>query len=112
DLCVAQIHSANTCQDFVRVNRVFEIDSEIAEQSALVTAEVEMIMLSPFALCNPIASSCTGMCWDVKQGEAKPSWVTREGFAIARKLRIERRSRSRKPTAAGAATRPRSSRST
>ncbi len=71
-------------------SRVFEIDSEIAERSALVTAEVEMIVLSPFALCSPIASSCTGMCWDVKQGEAKPSWVTREGFAIARKLRIEK----------------------
>ena len=30
------------------------------------------------------------MCWDVKEGEAKPSWVTREGFAIPRKLRIEK----------------------
>jgi uncharacterized protein YecT (DUF1311 family) len=90
DLCVAQIHSANTCHDFLRVNRVFEIDSEVAEQSALVTAEVEMIVLSPFGLCSPIASGCTGMCWDVKEGEAKPSWVTREGFAIARKLRIEK----------------------
>jgi uncharacterized protein YecT (DUF1311 family) len=90
DLCVAQIHSANACHDFLRVNRVFEIDSEVAEQSALVTAEVEMIVLSPFALCSPIASSCTGMCWDLKEGEAKPSWVTREGFAIARKLRIEK----------------------
>src|SRR6266403_1103593 len=90
DLCVAQIHSANSCLDFLRVSRVFEIDREIAERSALVTAEVEMIVLSPFALCSPIASSCTGMCWDVKQGEAKPSWVTREGFAIARKLRIEK----------------------
>jgi len=89
DLCVAQIHSANTCHD-LRVNRVFEIDSEVAEQSALVTAEVEMIVLSPFGLCSPIASGCTGMCWDVKEGEAKPSWVTREGFAIARKLRIEK----------------------
>ena len=84
DLCVAQIHSANACHDFLRVNRVFEIDSEIAEQSALVTAEVEMIVLSPFALCSPIASSCTGMCW------AKPSPASREGFSVARKLRIEK----------------------
>jgi hypothetical protein len=68
DLCVAQIHSANTCNDFVRVSRVFEIDSEIAEQSALVTTEVEMIVLSPFAICSPIASSCTGMCWGEKPG--------------------------------------------
>ena len=81
---MAQIHSANTCHDFLRVSRVFEIDSEIAEQSALVTAEVEMIVLSPFALCSPIASSCTGMCW------AKPSPAIREGFSVARKLRIEK----------------------
>jgi uncharacterized protein YecT (DUF1311 family) len=90
DLCVAQIHSANACHDFLRVNRVFEIDSEIAEQSALVTAEVEMIVLSPFAVCSPIASSCTGMCWSDKPGQAKPSWVIREGFSVARKLRIEK----------------------
>ncbi len=87
---MAQIHSANTCHNFLRVSRVFEIDSEIVEQSALVTAEVEMIVLSPFALCSPIASSCTGMYWDMKQGEAKPSWITREGFSVARKLRIEK----------------------
>jgi uncharacterized protein YecT (DUF1311 family) len=90
DLCVAQIHSANACHDFLRVNRVFEIDSEIAEQSALVTAEVEMIVLAPFAVCSPIASSCTGMCWSDKPGQAKPSWVIREGFSVARKLRIEK----------------------
>ena len=84
DLCVAQIHSANTCHDFLRVSRVFEIDSEVAEHSALVTAEVEMIVLSPFALCSPIASSCTGMCW------ASPSPAIREGFSVARKLRIEK----------------------
>jgi uncharacterized protein YecT (DUF1311 family) len=84
DLCVAQIHAANACHDFLRVSRVFEIDSEVAEQNALVTAEVEMIVLSPFALCSPIASSCTGMCW------AKPSPASREGFSVARKLRIEK----------------------
>src|SRR5712692_10432875 len=90
DLCVAQIHSANTCHDFLRVSRVFEIDSEVAEQSALVTAEVEMIVLSPFALCSPVASSCTGMCWDSKEVLAKPSpQGSRDGFSVARKLRIE-----------------------
>src|SRR6476469_8952292 len=36
DLCVAQIHSTNACHDFLRVSRVFEIDSEVTEQSALV----------------------------------------------------------------------------
>ena len=69
---------------------MFEIDSEIVEQSALVTAEVEMIVLSPFAVCSPIASSCTGMCWSEKPDQAKPSWVIREGFSVARKLRIEK----------------------
>ena len=69
---------------------MFEIDSEVTEQSALVTAEIEMIVLSPFALCSPVASSCTGMCWNDKPGQAKPSWVTREGFSVARKLRIEK----------------------
>jgi uncharacterized protein YecT (DUF1311 family) len=90
DLCVAQIHSTNACHDFLRVSRVFEIDSEVTEQSALVTAEVEMIVLSPFGLCSPIASSCTGMCWDVKPGEARTPSAIREGFSVARKLRIEK----------------------
>ena len=90
DLCVAQIHSTNACHDFLRVSRVFEIDSEVAEQSALVTAEVEMIVLSPFALCSPIASSCTGMCWDEKPGQAKTASAIREGFSVARKLRVEK----------------------
>ncbi len=90
DLCVAQIHSANACEDFLRVNRVFQIDNEVAEQSALVTAEVEMIVLSPFALCSPVASSCTGMCWDSKSGQTKPVLGSRDGFSVARKLRIEK----------------------
>jgi hypothetical protein len=30
DFCVAQIHSANACEDFVSVSRVIEIDSEVA----------------------------------------------------------------------------------
>ena len=68
DACVAQIHAANNCDNFLRVSRVFQIDNEVADQSALVTAEVEMIVLSPFAVCSPIASSCTGTCWDVKLG--------------------------------------------
>ena len=38
----------------------------------------------------PIASSCTGMCWSEKPGQEKPSWVIREGFSVARKLRIEK----------------------
>ena len=38
DLCAAQIHSANSCENFLGVNRVFQIDNEVAEQSALVTS--------------------------------------------------------------------------
>jgi hypothetical protein len=38
----------------------------------------------------PIASSCTGMCWDVKPGQAKTSPASREGFSVAGKLRIEK----------------------
>jgi uncharacterized protein YecT (DUF1311 family) len=90
DLCVAQIHSANSCENFLGVNRVFQIDNEIAEQSALVTAEIEMIVLAPFAVCSPIASSCTGMCWELRSGGAKPPPGMRDGFAVARKLRIEK----------------------
>src|SRR3981081_3797789 len=88
DLCVAQIHSANTCHHFLRVSRVFEIDSEVAEQSALVTAAVEMIVLSPFAVCSPIASGCTGMCWDSKSGERNRCREAAMAFRL-RRLRIE-----------------------
>jgi uncharacterized protein YecT (DUF1311 family) len=94
DLCVAQIHSANACDDFVSVNRVFQIDDEVSDKEALITAEVEMIVLSPFAVCSPVASSCTGTCWDAKSGKAKsspgPSPGTRDSFAVAHRLRVEK----------------------
>jgi uncharacterized protein YecT (DUF1311 family) len=90
DACVAQIHAANACDDFLRVSRVFPIDNEVADQSALVTAEVEMIVLSPFAVCSPIASSCTGTCWDVKSGKPNPSPGSRDSLAVSRKLRVEK----------------------
>jgi uncharacterized protein len=90
DLCVAQIHSANSCQDFLRVNRVIEIDSEMAAQEAQVIAEIEMVVLSPFAVCSPIASSCTGTCWDPKSGKANPSPASRESFSVTHRLRIEK----------------------
>ena len=54
-------------------SRVFEVNSQVAEQSALVSAEVEMIVLSPFAACSSIASSCTGTCWDIREGKASKS---------------------------------------
>jgi hypothetical protein len=93
DLCVAQIHSANACDDFVSVNRVFQIDDEVADKEALITAEVEMIVLSPFAVCSPVASSCTGTCWDPRSGKAKsspPSPGSRDSFSVAHKLRVEK----------------------
>jgi uncharacterized protein YecT (DUF1311 family) len=88
DLCVAQIHSANACNDFVTVGRVFQIDNEVADKSALVTAEVEMIVLTQFAVCSPVASSCTGACWDPKTGKPKPPPGTRESITVSRRLRI------------------------
>jgi uncharacterized protein YecT (DUF1311 family) len=93
DLCVAQIHTANGCDDFLSVSRVFQIDDEVSEKDALVTAEVEMIVLSPFAVCSPIASSCTGMCWDPKPGNAKPlpgSRDSRNSIAVSHRLRVEK----------------------
>lgn len=90
DLCVAQIHAANACQDFLTVSHVFQIDNEVAERDALVTAEVEMIVLSPFAVCSPIASSCTGACWDLESGKTKPPPGSRESLSVAHRLRIEK----------------------
>jgi uncharacterized protein YecT (DUF1311 family) len=90
DLCVAQIHLANACDDFLFVSRVFQIDDEVAGKDALITAEVEMVVLSPFAACSPIASSCTGTCWDLKSGKAKPSPGSRENVSVAYRLRVEK----------------------
>jgi uncharacterized protein YecT (DUF1311 family) len=92
DLCVAQIHAANTCDDFLRVSRVFEVNNQVADQSAQVTAEVEMIVLSPFAACSLIASSCTGTCWDVREGKPAQSspLSNRDSFPVSRRIRIEK----------------------
>jgi uncharacterized protein YecT (DUF1311 family) len=90
DFCVAQIHSANACDNFLSVTRVFEIDSEVAEQSALITAEVEMVVLSRFAVCSQIASGCTGTCWDPRTGKAIPSPAIRDSFTVGSRLRIEK----------------------
>jgi uncharacterized protein YecT (DUF1311 family) len=90
DLCVAQIHSANSCDDFLTVSRVLQINDKVAEQSAVVTAEVEMVVLSPFAACSPVASGCTGSCWDLKSGKAKPSPGSRESLSVAHRVKIEK----------------------
>ena len=88
DLCVTQIHAANSCGNFVRVRRVSEVDSEITDHSALVTADVEMIVLAPFAVCSPVASACTGKCWDVGQAKATPA--SRDSFPVSHRLRVEK----------------------
>jgi uncharacterized protein YecT (DUF1311 family) len=93
DMCVGQIHTANACDNFLRVSRVFEIDSEVADGSALVTAEVEMIVLSPFVACSPVAASCTGTCWDMKTARAstaKPMPGNRDSFPLSNRIRIEK----------------------
>jgi len=51
---------------------------------------VEMIVLSPFAVCSPVASNCTGTCWDVRSGKAKPMPGSRDSFPVAHRLRIEK----------------------
>lgn len=90
DLCVAQIHAANSCEGFLSVKRIFAIDSEIAATSAMVTAEVEMSVLTPFAVCSPVASGCTGSCWDLKSGEAKPVPASRESLTPGRRVSIQK----------------------
>ncbi|MDB5582053.1 MAG: hypothetical protein JWR80_7229 [Bradyrhizobium sp.] len=91
DLCVAQIHSANACDDFLAVNEVFETSQEVTLQTALVTAEVEMKVLSPFTACSAIASSCTGTCWDMKSGQAKAAAAgSKENLTSVHRVRIEK----------------------
>jgi uncharacterized protein YecT (DUF1311 family) len=90
DLCVAQIHSADTCGDFLAVNRVFQIDGRQTEDSAQITSEIEMVVLSPFTACSPIASGCTGTCWDLKTGKPKSTPGSREQFQVGYRLRIEK----------------------
>jgi hypothetical protein len=49
-----------------------QLDIEVSEREALVTAEVEMKVLSPSTACSPIAANCTGTCWDPAAGIARP----------------------------------------
>ena len=90
DLCVAQIHSTAACGNFLAVNRVFQIDSDKKEDSAKVTAAVEMVVLAPFTACSPIASSCTGTCWDLRAGRPKSTPGSREQVQVGYRLRIEK----------------------
>jgi uncharacterized protein YecT (DUF1311 family) len=91
DLCVSQIHAQNSCGDFLRVRRVYELDNQVADQGALVTAGIEMVVLSPFSVCSPVASNCTGTCWDLKTGKAGPAPPnSRDSFGVTARVRIEK----------------------
>lgn len=90
DLCVAQLHSTNACGNFLAVNRIFQIDSEAAENEAEVIAEIEMVVLSPFTACSPIASSCTGTCWDLRSSKPKSVPGSREEFQVGYRVRVEK----------------------
>ncbi|MFT4118604.1 lysozyme inhibitor LprI family protein [Bradyrhizobium sp.] len=94
DFCAARIHAANSCGNFIRINRVSAIDSQVGEHDAQVTGEIEMVVLAPFTACSKVASTCTGACWNLQLGrsqpvaEAKPN--AREAFNVTRRLRIQR----------------------
>ena len=90
DLCVAQIHSTGSCGAFLAVNRISQINSELDGDSAEVVAAVEMVVLSPFTACSPIASSCTGTCWDLSSGKPKSTPGSREQIQVGYRLRIEK----------------------
>ncbi|HEX9214309.1 MAG TPA: lysozyme inhibitor LprI family protein [Bradyrhizobium sp.] len=94
DFCAARIHAANSCGNFVRINRVFALDSQVSEQEAQVTGEIEMVVLAPFTACSKVASTCTGTCWDLRTGRPQPGAGNKErsgeAFNVTRRLRIER----------------------
>ena len=94
DFCAARIHAANSCGSFLRINRVYALDSQVTEQEAQVTAEIEMAVLAPFAMCSKVASRCTGTCWDARTGRPQPGAANRErsaeAFNVTRRLRIQR----------------------
>ncbi|MGY3404508.1 hypothetical protein ACVWZV_000621 [Bradyrhizobium sp. GM5.1] len=94
DFCAARIHAANSCGNFLRINRVYALDSQVGEQEAQVTGEIEMAVLAPFATCSKIATTCTGTCWDARTGRPQPGVGNKErstdAFNVTRRLRIQR----------------------
>jgi len=91
DLCVGRIHTANTCENFLRISRVLQLDVEASERDAIVTAAVEMRVLAPFSICSPIASTCTGTCWDLQARQPKASAAgSRENVSVGYRLTIEK----------------------
>jgi uncharacterized protein YecT (DUF1311 family) len=90
DLCIGKIHASNSCENFLRISRVTQLDTEVSEHEALVTAEIEMKVLAPFSVCSPIASNCTGSCWDLQSGQPKQSSTIRQNLPVAWRVRIEK----------------------
>ncbi len=91
DICVGRIHTSNTCENFLRVSRVLQLDIESSEKEAIVTAAVEMKVLAPFGICSPIASNCTGACWDLQARQPKQAMTpSRENVSIGYRLTVEK----------------------
>jgi uncharacterized protein YecT (DUF1311 family) len=94
DQCVGRIHAANTCENFLRISRVLPLDVEAAERDAIVTAAVEMRVLAPFSVCSPLASACTGTCWDLQTRQPKAAAAgaagSRENISIGYRLTVEK----------------------
>ncbi|MDN5003289.1 lysozyme inhibitor LprI family protein [Bradyrhizobium sp. GCM10027634] len=94
DFCAARIHAANACGNFLRINRVYALDSQVTDQEAQVTGEIEMVVLAPFTTCSKVASTCTGTCWDAGTGHPQPGTANKErsaaAFNVTRRLRIQR----------------------
>jgi uncharacterized protein YecT (DUF1311 family) len=94
DLCVGRIHSANICENFLRISRVLQLDVETSEREATVTAQVEMRVLAPFSICSPVATNCTGTCWDLQRRLAKApspgSNRDRENVSVGYRLAVEK----------------------
>jgi len=94
DFCAARIHAANSCGSFLRINRVYALDSQVNDQEAQVTGEIEMVVLAPFTTCSKVASACTGTCWDAATGRPQPGASSKErnaaAFNVTRRLRVQR----------------------
>lgn len=91
DFCMGRIHQANTCENFLRIARVIQLDTEVSDREAIVTAAVEMKVLTPFSVCSPIASQCTGTCWDLQTRQPRAATAnSRESIAIGYRLTIEK----------------------
>ena len=90
DLCVAQIHTSGACGNFLSVNRVLQIEGRQTDTSADVVSSIEMVVVSPFTACSPIASACTGTCWDLKSAKPKATPGSREQMRVGYRLRVEK----------------------